>query len=269
MKRSAAAVPVVVLMAVTAWALHAFVDVSLSDQAGVRMALPERLGRWTGRELRFCHNPECKREFHVDELPSRDAPCPACRGPLHTMTLEEYEQLPKDTQFVKAIYQNDLGESLQVSIVLSGRERESIHRPERCLVGQGFHLARGEVVAVPIPGRPDLQVQVFLTQRKQEAFLDGGEVFGFYAFWFVGQGRETPRHLTRMFWLAWDRVVRGVAHRWAYIAVAGRRDPSSDSYLDRLKEFLPLLHPSLLPTDGPSAAASASAATRNPTSASM
>lgn len=266
--RAAALAPVVALLAVTAWALAAFVDVALEERPGVRMDLPEKLGDWTGHQLRFCHNPQCKREYRTTDLPSPDSPCPACGGELHTMSVEEFEQLPRDTEFRKAIYQNPVGEMLQVSIVLSGRERESIHRPERCLIGQGFHLSSGGIVHVPVPGHTDLSVFVWLTERKIETPIESWEHTGFYAYWFVGQGRETPRHLMRMFWLAWDRVVHSVAHRWAYIAVAGRRTAGSDSYLDQLREFLPALHQWLvLPPNGTDA--DASAATRNPTSASM
>ncbi|MCX7818577.1 MAG: EpsI family protein [Kiritimatiellae bacterium] len=250
--------PVLALMAAAAWALSAFVDVSLVDQPGVRMELPAELAGWTAHELRFCHNPECKREFRLDELGGRDAPCPVCGSRLHTMTLEEYEQLPKDTEFRKAIYQNSAGEAVQVSIVLTGRERESIHRPERCLVGQGFHIMGGGAERFQLAdGRP-LDVMVFLTRR--EAVGGAGEQTGYYAYWFVGQGRETPWHLLRMFWLAWDRVVHGVAHRWAYISVAGWRNPEREDYRRQLAALIPELHRALvLP-------APSSTATRNPTS---
>lgn len=260
MKRSVTTVlPVVALMAAAGWALSAFVDVSLVDQAGVRMELPAQLGHWTAHELRFCHNPECKREFRLDDLPAADAGCPACGSPLHTMTLEEYEQLPKDTEFRKAIYENAAGQAVQVSIVLTGRERESIHRPERCLVGQGFQLLGGGVERFTLPdGRP-LDVMIWLTRRESTGVV--GEQTGYYAYWFVGQGRETPRHLMRMFWLAWDRIVHSVAHRWAYISVAGWRNPDRDDYRQQLAEFIPELHRALV------LEAPASLATRKPTSA--
>ncbi len=260
MKRSLATVlPVLALMALAGWALSSFIDVSLADQAGVRMELPAQLGAWTAHELRFCHNPDCKREWRLDDLPSADAPCPACSSPLHTMSLEEYEQLPKDTEFRKAIYESPGGQAVQVSIVLTGRERESIHRPERCLVGQGFHLVGGGIERFVLPdGRP---LDVMIWQTRREAAGIAGEQTGYYAYWFVGQGRETPRHLMRMFWLAWDRVVHSVAHRWAYISVAGWRSPDRDDYRQQLAEFIPQLHQALVLELPPPAA------TRKPTSA--
>ncbi len=254
-----AAVPVLLLMALAAWALYAHVDVQFVDQAGIRLQLPERLGSWQGHELRFCHNPECRREFRLDML-TNTSTCPACGQPLFTMTQEEYEQLPKDTQFLKAIYNNGYGEQVQVSIVLSGRDRESIHRPERCLVGQGFTLEGRTVVPVRLEDGRSTSLSVWVTRRKTAA-AEPVEQLGYYAYWFVGYGRETPSDWSRMFWLAWDRLVNGVAHRWAYISIAGRREADSDSYLEHLRTLVPLLHRELVvPVQR------GSATTRNPTS---
>ena len=165
---------------------------------------------------------------------------------MRNMTLEEYDQLPKDTEFIKSIYQNAAGESVYVSIVLTGRDRESIHRPERCLVGQGHTILSRNVREFPVEGRDPLRVMVFLNEKTVESGQGAYGFFSYYAYWFVGQGRETPDHYMRMFWLAWDRVMHSVAHRWAYISVAGRREKDSDEYAKQLRDFLPLLHKALV-----------------------
>ena len=46
---------IIVLMAVTCFALMNFVDVTLVEESGVRMDLPPQLGEWNGVQLRFCH----------------------------------------------------------------------------------------------------------------------------------------------------------------------------------------------------------------------
>jgi hypothetical protein len=241
-----AVIPVLALLAAAGWALHSFVDVKLQDKPGVRMELPVHLGGWTGHELRFCHSKECRKEFRIEELAGDRTKCPACGSPLRNMTLEEYEQLPKDTEFIKSIYQSAAGESVYVSIVLTGRDRESIHRPERCLVGQGHTILSRNVREFPVEGRDPLQVMVFLNEKKVEGAQGAYGYYSYYAYWFVGQGRETPDHYMRMFWLAWDRVVHSVAHRWAYIAVAGRREKDSAECESQLRDFLPLLHKALV-----------------------
>lgn len=264
-RQARAVVPVLVLLVGACWALSSFVDVTLQDRPGVLMELPGRLGGWSGHELRFCHEASCRKEHRLDELGADPSKCPACGAQLHAMTVEEYEQLPKDTQFIKSIYQNAAGESVYVSIVLTGRDRESIHRPERCLTGQGHTILSRDVLEFPMQGRDPLKVMVFTNERKIETAHGAYGYLSYYAYWFVGQGRETPDHYMRMFWLAWDRVVHSVAHRWAYISVSGRRAKDSNEYLRQLGDFLPLLHTALV-RPGPGASGQ-SAATRNPVSA--
>ncbi|MCX6997290.1 MAG: exosortase-associated EpsI family protein [Kiritimatiellaeota bacterium] len=238
-------ITVIVLLALTALALMFTVDVSLVDQPGVRLVLPAHLGPWRGRELRFCHNPDCTKDFTIDQVKKPDI-CPACGKTLHTMSLAEYTQLDKDTRFIKSLYTNAAGDSIAVSVVLSGRERESIHRPERCLEGQGHRINSSHVLAVPVAGRKPLGVMVLETTRALDLQGQQRETDGYFAYWFVGQGRDTPYHLERMFWLGWDRIVHSVAHKWAYIAVAGRCQKNSTPYQDQIKSLVGLLYPEII-----------------------
>lgn len=47
--------------------------------------------------------------------------------------------------------------------------------------------------------------------------------------------------------MAYDRVVRGEASRWAYIAVGGARAAQDRAYLGELDRFLRELAPALAP----------------------
>lgn len=243
------------LLIITALALAFTVDVSLSDQAGVRMQLPVALdGGWVGDELRYSHDKENPKQYRISELdlPNID---PVTGEKLFTMSLPEYEVLPKDTQFVKSIYTNDATDQVFVSIVLSGRERDSIHRPERCLVGQGstivnqhmWNVILPQTIEVPLEGRKPLKVALLETIRNYRG-ADGElkTYYGYYAYWFVGQNRETPSHYARMLWLAWDRVVHSRSHKWAYIAIAGDRGQDSDDYKQDAADFIQKLYPHLL-----------------------
>ncbi|MFC1467137.1 exosortase-associated EpsI family protein [Verrucomicrobiota bacterium] len=244
---------VIGLLVLACFALAVGVDVSLVDTPGIRMALPQELGNWRGRELRYCHSTTCQPEDrrwsgHVDELEIADI-CPECGSALHTMSKEEYDVLPKDTQFVKSAYTNDAGGRVFVSIVLSGAERGSIHRPQRCLPGQGHKNLVEHDLDVPLEteGR-NMGVRVIesdlLGYNNEIAF------HSYYAYWFAGLNRETSSHYMRMFWLAWDRVFHSQAHRWAYIAVSGHRDRDSKEYEATVKEFVSLLYPTLQPKEG-------------------
>ncbi len=234
------------LMVLTALALAFTVDVELSDQPGVRMELPPETQGWVGDELRYSHNAENPKQWQVSDLefPGMD---PETGEKLYTMSLAEYDALPHDTEFVKSIYTNNASGQVFVSIVLSGRERSSIHRPERCLEGQGNTITKTKSLKIPLEGRKPLKVEVLETTQNYRG--KDGEVLarhGYYAYWFVGQQRETPSHYERMFWLAWDRVVHSVAHRWAYIAVSGERDGESEDYQEEIINFVQILYPHLL-----------------------
>ena len=242
---------VVVLMVLASLALAFTVDVKLNDTPGVKMALPDTLEGWVGNELRFCHNEECysktalQGQYYVRDLELPDI-CPDCGENLYSMSWAEYGVLPKDTEFVKSAYTNDAGDRVFTSIVLSGRERNSIHRPQRCLKGQGNAIVNEHFIEVPMEGRKPLNVAVIETERFYNTEEGQQTYYGYYAYWFVGQDRETASHYARMFWLGWDRVVRSVSHRWAYIAVSGKRAAEGREYEQEIADFVLTVYPSIL-----------------------
>jgi len=242
---------IVVVMTLAVFALAFTVDVKLDFVPGVKMQLPGHVGDWVGNELRFCHNKEvCDKNYahkgvYVSELEIPDI-CPDCGEKLFNMSSAEYEVLPKDTEFLKSAYTNDAGGRVFASVVLSGTARDSIHRPQRCLKGQGNLLDGEYSLEVPLKGREPLKVRVIKNHRIYQTAEGAVPYYGYYAYWFVGQDRETPYHLGRMFWLAWDRVVRSTANRWAYIAVSGQRDEEGAEYEADLIDFIQNIYPYLL-----------------------
>lgn len=236
---------VIGLMALTSLALAYTVDVNLSDEAGVRVYLPDRVGEWTGDELRFCQNPSCQATVFLSQVPESGT-CPKCGGRLHTMSKIEADLLPSDTEVLKKQYRSPKGEVVMASIVMSGRERASIHRPQTCLVGQGNEIVHSSVLEVPMEGQDPLDVMV-LDMLHRRRLPDGRyhSHESYYAYWFVGKGRETPYHITRMIWMASDRIFHNRAHRWAYISVSGNRD-SSGAYKQQIAAFVRDLYPQMV-----------------------
>jgi len=243
---------VVILMVLTSLALAFTVDVKMNVIPGVVMKLPDSLDQgWLGNELRYCHNKECysktsgQGQYYLKDLDIPDI-CPDCGESLFNMSWAEYDALPKDTEFVKSAYTNMSGGRMFTSIVLSGRERNSIHRPQRCLKGQGNAIVNEHYIEVPMDGRKPLQVAVIETERLYSNGEREQTYYGYYAYWFVGQDRETASHYTRMFWLGWDRVLRSVAHRWAYIAVQGQREKEGLAYEQDVADFVRLIYPPIV-----------------------
>jgi len=245
---------VVVLMVLASLALAFTVDVRLEDSPGVVTVLPETLNDWVGNEQRFCHSEACystssmQGQYYMRELEFPDI-CPDCGESLYSMSWAEYDALPKDTEFVKSAYTNEAGQRVFTSIVLSGRERNSIHRPQRCLKGQGNAIVNEYALEVPLEGRKPMKVAVIECERLYNTEEGQQTHYSYYAYWFVGQDRETPSHYARMFWLGWDRVVRSVAHRWAYIAVSGKREADGREYEEEIADFARELYPAILVED--------------------
>lgn len=223
--------------------LHFTVAVSSSGTLAIPAALPSRVGDWKGEEVRFCQNPECLRDFPLEELldPGK---CPACGGALDALAFAERQLLPQDTLLVRKRYRRAGGPPISVAIVFSGGSRSSIHRPEICTVGQGFSTTRSTLMAVPVTGRAPLQVTSIELERKTAHGGPGASLL--MAYWFEGgQGRETPSHTRRILWMAADRMLQGNPVRWAYVSVQMPGSSPSSLTRQRLTEFIGKLQPEL------------------------
>lgn len=232
---------VVAILAAAGWFMVNKTGVANSDEAGIVLALPESVGGWAGHDLVSCPAASCGRAF-VDVAPG--TPCPACGRPLQYMNPAEKAMLPADTGLVRKFYERDGSVPLHVSIVLSGNDRSSIHRPQVCMTANGYEIVADTLLRIPLgEGRDPLDVMVLDMNRTGS---DGRVETIYYAYWFVGKGRETASHVQRMVWMATDRVLRGVSHRWAYIALSAPRDPGSDAHLQQIANFAAALHPLLL-----------------------
>jgi len=133
------------------------------------------------------------------------------------VTTVEREMLPADTGYARRLYVSldDRREQVFVSIVLSGQDRSSIHRPELCLVGQGWSIVGhtetvfGEVVPAS------------LLRLEREFVAEDGthrRVPAIFAYWFVGRDLTVATTWERMFHTALNRL-RLRPDRWAYVVV--------------------------------------------------
>ncbi|MBL7077887.1 MAG: exosortase-associated EpsI family protein [Kiritimatiellae bacterium] len=238
-------ITVIAMLSATILALKGGVDIMIEDQPGVHMRMPVASEGWQGKQLHYCHSEECHWSGSADEV--ANGACPRCSAPTFPMAWVEKEQLPPDTEFVKYLYTDSLNRGLLVSMVLSGSDRNSIHRPQRCLAAQGYGMLHSRILQVHLSGRGPLTVEVLEAIRPDPRQPDRtGLKPRWFAYWFVGQDRETPSHLTRMFWLAWDRIFRGVAHRWVYIMIQGQGYRSREAFANALETFIPAWYPTVL-----------------------
>lgn len=155
----------------------------------------------------------------------------------------ERDTLPPDTGYSRKNYISvqDRARQVFVSIVLSGRDRTSIHRPEICLLGQGWTI-RGRFEHVfRYPGTAQAAIPATILRVQREAVsARGGRVTvpSVVAYWFVGRDRVVATHWERMLWGALDRLRHLQNQRWAYVLVQTSAFDGEAAALARLQAVL-------------------------------
>jgi EpsI family protein len=176
-------------------------------------------------------------------------------GQRAEVTAFEREILPADTGYSRRNYVNLTNPAQQVffSVVLSGRDRSSIHRPEICLVGQGWTISARTEQQFHLPGGKPFSATL-LRVRRVQAIAAGGaraggplEVPQVVAYWFVSANRIVATHWQRFAVDAWNRVVHGQADRWAYVLVQTDARDGEAAALARIQTVLDGTLPALLP----------------------
>ncbi len=152
----------------------------------------------------------------------------------------EREVLPPDTSYSRRTYTalHRPGQQVFVSIVLSGRDRSSIHRPELCVEGQGWTIQRSFAHRFrwPGPGGAELPATVLWVERVSANRKL--KVPSLMAYWFVGSDTVVATHGQRMLRGAWDRLRHGRADRWAYVLVQTDAWDGEAAALARLQEVM-------------------------------
>ena len=136
--------------------------------------------------------------------------------------------LPADTEIDKRRYVSPDGEFL-VSVVVGGRSKSSIHRPELCLPAQGFQMASPRTVEVG-----GVEWHVVTLARKEASSM------GFAYTFFNQDGYRTSSHLRRIFRDVWDRSMRGRIDRWVMLTVNSSISDEARlmAFLGKLKEVV-------------------------------
>lgn len=225
------------------------VEITGSDEAGIYPELPDQVGEWVGDDILFCWNPKHQAVYNASEVENQEiCPEPNCGGQLGRMTLIEKSMLPADTIVVKKRYTHPDGRQIIGTIVMSGKERASIHRPETCLTGHGSEIASTEVMPIHFTSREPMDVRILNMLRNVRIGGVPRSYGSYYAYWFVGKDRETSSHHARMFWMAADRVLYNKSHRWSYISLSGSRplDDDTGAYKNEIQAFIAAAYPQMV-----------------------
>ncbi len=159
--------------------------------AGIAMYLPDNIGVWTGSDA--------------------------------AVTAEELAGLAPDTGFKRRFYKDAAGHQMYVSIVLSGTDMaNSIHRPERCLVAQGWTPEKSALVHIPQPVGAPLEITRLTNEKDVRLQKDAKSIAlrNLNYYWFIGSHDITASHTRRTLIDIKDRLLYGENQRWAYVTVA-------------------------------------------------
>jgi hypothetical protein len=159
--------------------------------------------------------------------------------------------LPKDTSYAERLYQSPDGAAMTGTIVLMGTDRTSIHKPDYCLPGQGWHIDSKSIVNVPVGGaRPyELSIAKWLISANFQG-PDGRteKHSGIYAFWFVADKEQTPEFYGYLKLLTRDLLFTGVLQRWAYVSYFTTCAPGQeDAAFERMKQLISASVPEFQP----------------------
>ena len=188
-------VPVLALAGVTVGLCVAFPNAATDPETGMVMRLPDRI--------------------------------PGCAAYEPPVSDEEKKWLPGDTGILKRMYYPEFAttsdearqRSILATLILSGTDRRSLHRPEVCLDGQGWEIWDRKVETLQI-GEETLEVMDFYLRKKvhQE---DGTlkPVRAHYIYWWVGKSTSTPLDFERILITVMDNMFRNINNRWGYPSV--------------------------------------------------
>ena len=160
----------------------------------------------------------------------------------------ERETLPADTGYSRKNYVSlrDRNQQVYLSIVLSGRDRTSIHRPEICLVGQGW-TTRSRSQHVFVAGGRRIPATVLHLEREvTNARGQVVKVPSLFAYWFVGTDRVVASHWERILYTALDRLRHLQSHRWAYVFAQTHSLDGEPAAFQRLDEIVAATAPSIM-----------------------
>ena len=158
------------------------------------------------------------------------------------VTAVEREILPPGTGYSRKLYVSldDPGHSVFLSVVLSGRDRSSIHRPELCLVGQGWTIEGAAPHRFRDPGRAGGDFPATVLRVRREAPGPAGRRAAppeIVAYWFVSHDRAVAGYGQRMWFDALARL-GGHADRWAYVLAQTDARDGDAAALARIQSVL-------------------------------
>ena len=151
---------------------------------------------------------------------------PGYDGTERPISDAEKKWLPEDTTQLKMTYTDYRlpprlanYRALNATLILAGADRRSLHRPQVCMVGQGWTIEKEEVVSIETSGGVldvmDLHLSMLMTPEEGEPYRQRAH----YVFWWVGLNDSTPHSWERLLISALNNIFKNKNDRWGYPSV--------------------------------------------------
>ena len=170
---------------------------------------------------------------------------PGFTSELGTNAEAALQVLPADSSYRVRFYKAEDGFFSQLSVVLMGSDRSSIHKPQICMTGQGWALDNNrstvDTIRLDRPVPYDLPVnKLIFSQQFKTKEGQVQNVSALYVYWFVDGDNYTANSLQwMMWWVPRDLLLNGVLERWAYISFYAPCNPGQeDATYERLKKLI-------------------------------
>jgi len=197
----------------------------LDDSIRVRVVLPEHVLNYTSKFV------------EVDDLTRKT--------------------LPPDTSFGQRRYEASDGFNVSMNVVLMGRDRTSMHKPQFCLTGAGWSIDQAasseDRVLIERPQPYKLPVVKLVSTRQIESQGQAQTYRGIYVYWFVADGAisASVTGFERMWWMMSHMARTGELQRWAYVSCFAVCKPGQEeAAYGRIKEFIAASVPEFQLTGG-------------------
>lgn len=162
---------------------------------------------------------------------------------LREMEAITVNSLPSDTSYGWRRYTAPDGFAVDLRVVLMGRDRSSMHKPQKCLAGQGWHIdetASTETqVRIQQPYQYELPVEKLVAHYPTSS--DGQVISGIYVYWYVTDDAviSSPSGFKRMYLMTAKLLRTGILQRWAYVSCFAPCSPGQETAtFDRMKTFI-------------------------------
>lgn len=167
--------------------------------------------------------------------------------------------LPKDTSFGQRRYTAPDGFNVLLNVVLMGTDRTSLHKPQYCLEGQGWHIDQSASKSATVPIERPCNYELPVVELVSDRAVEGQRARGIYVYWFAADNALSSSVLgfERMWLMARNVLLTGLRQRWAYISCFCTCAPGEEeATFARMKQFIAAAVPEFQLVHGGPAASS-------------